>query len=70
MTGVVIKSTGSWYWVRTEDHNQYKCRIRGKFRIKGIKTTNPIAVGDYVDFDIIRDDPRFVALLEKMRLLN
>ncbi len=52
MTGVVIKSTGSWYWVRTEDHNQYKCRIRGKFRIKGIKSTNPVTVGDHVDFEL------------------
>ncbi|MEN8188045.1 MAG: ribosome small subunit-dependent GTPase A [Bacteroidota bacterium] len=52
MTGVVIKSTGSWYWVRTEDHKQYKCRIRGKFRIKGIKSTNPLTVGDHVDFEL------------------
>ena len=52
MTGVVLKSTGSWYWVRTEDHHQYKCRIRGKFRIKGIKSTNPVTVGDHVDFEL------------------
>ena len=50
MTGLVVKSTGSWYWVRTEDGKQYQCRIRGKFRIKGIKDTNPVAVGDRVDF--------------------
>ena len=52
MTGVVIKSTGSWYQVRTEDHQQFQCRIRGKFRIKGIKSTNPITVGDHVDFEL------------------
>ena len=52
MTGVVIKSTGSWYWIRTSDHKQYQCRIRGKFRIKGIKSTNPLTVGDHVDFDL------------------
>ncbi len=52
MTGIVTKSTGSWYWVRTEDHKQYQCRIRGKFRIQGIKSTNPITVGDHVDFDL------------------
>ena len=52
MTGIVTKSTGSWYWVRTENHKQYQCRIRGKFRIKGIKSTNPITVGDHVDFDL------------------
>ncbi|MEN8123508.1 MAG: ribosome small subunit-dependent GTPase A [Bacteroidota bacterium] len=55
MTGVVIKSTGSWYWVRTKDHHQYKCRIRGKFRIKGIKSTNPVTVGDHVDFELEKD---------------
>ncbi|MCF2873636.1 MULTISPECIES: ribosome small subunit-dependent GTPase A [unclassified Tenacibaculum] len=51
MTGTVYKSTGSWYWVKS---NQilYKCRIKGKFRIKGIKSTNPIAVGDKVDFEL------------------
>lgn len=52
MTGIVTKSTGSWYWVRTQDHQQYQCRIRGKFRIKGIKSTNPITVGDHVDFEL------------------
>ncbi|MCF6223284.1 MAG: ribosome small subunit-dependent GTPase A [Flavobacteriaceae bacterium] len=52
MTGIVTKSTGSWYWVRTENHKQYQCRIRGKFRLKGIKSTNPITVGDHVDFEL------------------
>ena len=48
--GLVIKSTGSWYKVKGEDEKFYDCRIKGKFRIKGIKTTNPIAVGDEVEF--------------------
>ncbi|WP_396151334.1 ribosome small subunit-dependent GTPase A [Flavobacterium sp.] len=52
MTGIVYKSTGSWYTVKTEDNQFYDCRIKGKFRIKGIKSTNPIAVGDVVDFEI------------------
>jgi ribosome biogenesis GTPase len=52
MQGTVTKSTGSWYWVRTIEGNLYECRIRGKFRIQGIKSTNPVAVGDKVDFDI------------------
>lgn len=52
MTGCVYKSTGSWYWVKTEDKTLYQCRIKGKFRLKGIKSTNPIAVGDIVDFDL------------------
>ncbi|WP_299685056.1 ribosome small subunit-dependent GTPase A [uncultured Dokdonia sp.] len=52
MTGIVYKSTGSWYTVKTEDNQWYECRIKGKFRIKGIKSTNPVAVGDIVDFDL------------------
>ena len=43
MQGMVVKSTGSWYWVRTDDGEYHECRIRGKFRIQGIKSTNPIA---------------------------
>lgn len=52
MTGLVYKSTGSYYTVKTEDNQVYECRIKGKFRIKGIKSTNPIAVGDIVDFEL------------------
>ena len=52
MTGIVYKSTGSWYTVKTLNGKIYECRIKGKFRIKGIKSTNPISVGDYVDFEI------------------
>jgi len=52
MLGVVYKSTGSWYIVKTDDGNFYKCRIKGKFRIQGIKSTSPVAVGDSVRFEI------------------
>lgn len=52
MTGLVYKSTGSWYTVKTQLGDIYECRIKGKFRIKGIKSTNPIAVGDVVDFEL------------------
>jgi len=52
MTGVVYKSTGSWYTVRTDLGATYLCRIKGKFRLQGIKSTNPIAVGDIVDFEL------------------
>jgi len=52
MTGRVYKSTGSWYTVKTELGKEYQCRIKGKFRLQGIKSTNPIAVGDFVDFDL------------------
>lgn len=52
MRGLVTKSTGSWYQVLGEDGVKYDCRIKGKFRTKGIKTTNPIAVGDNVVFEL------------------
>ncbi|WP_284652869.1 ribosome small subunit-dependent GTPase A [Flavobacterium terrisoli] len=52
MTGLVYKSTGSWYTVKAEDNAVYECRIKGKFRMKDIKSTNPIAVGDVVDFEL------------------
>lgn len=52
MIGTVYKSTGSWYLVKTEEGKEYECRIKGKFRLKGIKSTNPIAVGDLVNFTL------------------
>jgi len=52
MQGLVTKSTGSWYQVQTPDGHRYDCRIKGKFRIKGLTTTNPVAVGDKVDFEL------------------
>ena len=52
MTGLVYKSTGSWYTVKTTDDQFFECRIKGKFRMQGIKSTNPIAVGDIVDFEL------------------
>ena len=52
MTGIVYKSTGSWYTVKSSEGDFIECRIKGKFRMKGIKSTNPIAVGDYVDYEL------------------
>ena len=52
MKGTVYKSTGSWYTVKTQEGNTHECRIKGKFRIQGIKSTNPIAVGDQVIFQL------------------
>ncbi|ADV49480.1 ribosome small subunit-dependent GTPase A [Cellulophaga sp. E16_2] len=52
MQGVVYKSTGSWYTVKTQEGSFYECRIKGKFRIKGIKSTNPVSVGDNVTFEV------------------
>jgi ribosome biogenesis GTPase len=64
MTGVVIKSTGSWYLIRTEDDVIHKCRIRGKFRMKGIKSTNPVSVGDWVDFEL--EPKKYTGVIEEI----
>ena len=55
MQGLITKSTGSWYQVQTPDGQRIDCRIKGKFRMKGITTTNPVAVGDVVDFEMEPD---------------
>jgi ribosome biogenesis GTPase / thiamine phosphate phosphatase len=55
MKGLVIKSTGSWYGVLTDEDKTTNCRIKGKFRTLDIKTTNPIAVGDHVDIELEPD---------------
>ncbi len=52
LKGLVIKSTGKWYEVRGNDHKTYQCQVRGKIRLEGRSTTNPVAAGDIVDFDI------------------
>ena len=57
MIGRVVKSTGSWYIVRTESNEVYDCRIKGKFRMKGSKLTNPVAVGDVVEFEQDEKEP-------------
>ncbi len=51
MLGKVIKSTGSWYIVFDEQGRQWECRLRGKIRLDGIRSTNPVAVGDNVQFE-------------------
>jgi ribosome biogenesis GTPase len=50
--GLVIKSTGSWFTVESENGELFECKIKGKFRIKDIKSTNPVAVGDRVQFSV------------------
>ncbi|MEM9648390.1 MAG: ribosome small subunit-dependent GTPase A [Bacteroidota bacterium] len=67
MQGIVYKSTGSWYTVKTEEGSFYECRIKGKFRIKGIKSTNPIAVGDEVVFDLTKVGDESVAIISEIK---
>ena len=51
MKGLVVKNTGSWYQVKTDDGELIECKIKGNFRMKEIRSTNPIAVGDLVEFE-------------------
>lgn len=53
MEGVVVRSTGRWYTVKAGDGSLVECALKGRFRIKGIRTTNPVAVGDHVRFRLI-----------------
>jgi ribosome biogenesis GTPase / thiamine phosphate phosphatase len=58
MKGLVIRSTGSWYDVRDTDGGVWQCRLKGKLKIKGLKVTNPIAVGDWVQWEIEGQEAR------------
>lgn len=65
MKGLVIRTTGSWYKILCTENNQYyDCRLRGSFRIKGIKSTNPIAVGDHVTFSMEEDNTGVITNIE------
>ncbi|MBC35435.1 MAG: ribosome small subunit-dependent GTPase A [Bacteroidetes bacterium] len=64
MKGIVIKSTGSWYTVKSESGQYIDCKIKGQFRIKGLRTTNPVAIGDHVEFDYL--DQEDVGVIRKI----
>ena len=67
MEGVVYKSTGSWYWVKANDGILHKCKIKGKFRIKGIKSTNPVAVGDKVIIDLEKKGDEEIGIIKSIK---
>lgn len=60
MTGLVIKNTGSWVDVRTEQGEVVQCKVKGNFRLKGIRSTSPVVVGDYVTFERNREGTAFI----------
>lgn len=64
MNGLVIKNTGSWYQVRTDDGRDIECKIKGNFRLKGIRSTNPIAVGDRVSISINNEGTALITDIE------
>ena len=67
MKGIITKSTGLWYDVRTETGEIIPCRLRGKFRIDGSKNTNPAVVGDHVVFDLEKDNTGYITQIEKRK---
>ncbi len=67
MRGLVIKSTGSSYIVRLYDGSDVECRIKGNFRIRGIRSTNPVAVGDFVEIKIQEDGTHWISEIEERR---
>ena len=70
MTGTVYKSTGSWYSVKTEEGKFYDCKIKGKLRLEKISSTNPIVVGDKVDFVIETQDEVSIGVIQRIHERN
>lgn len=64
MDGLVIKNTGSWYVVHTDNGEDVNCKIKGNFRLKGIRTTNPVAVGDRVTISVNPDGNAFITSIQ------
>ena len=67
MRGLVIKNTGSWYTVKTDDGQLIESKIKGNFRLKGIRSTNPVAVGDYVQLITNQEGTAFISSIEDRR---
>jgi ribosome biogenesis GTPase len=67
MKGLVVKNTGSWYTVRTDDGRQIESKIKGNFRLKGIRSTNPVAVGDRVTIVVNQEGTAFISEIEDRR---
>ena len=67
--GLVIKNTGSWYSVKTEDGRIIESKIKGKFRLQDIKSTNPVAVGDRVELQTNNEGTAFITAIEDRKKL-
>lgn len=68
MKGLVIKNTGSWYMVRPDEGGELvPCKVKGNFRLKGIRTTNPVTVGDRVTYVPNQDDCAFITAIDERR---
>ena len=67
MKGLVIKNTGSWYTVKTDDGQLIESKIKGNFRLKGIRSINPVAVGDHVEIITNQEGTAFISAIEDRR---
>ena len=67
MKGLVIKNTGSWYTVKTDDGQLIESKIKGNFRLKGIRSTNPVAVGDHVEIITNQEGTACISAIEDWR---
>jgi len=67
MVGLVVKNTGSWYQVKTDNGELFECKIKGHFRMQEIRSTNPIAVGDVVEFDKNEDGTAMIHTIGNRR---
>lgn len=67
MVGLVVKNTGSWYQVKTDSGELVECKIKGNFRLKEIRSTNPIAVGDHVEFEKTVDGTAMIHTIHDRR---
>ena len=67
MHGLVIKNTGSWYTVHTDDGRSVECKVKGSFRLKGIRSTNPVVIGDRVDIEENNEGTAFITKIDERR---
>ena len=67
LKGLVIKNTGSWYTVKTDDGQLVESKIKGNFRLKGIRSTNPVAVGDHVEIAVNQEGTAFITSIDERR---
>lgn len=65
--GLIVKNTGSWYIVRTASGEEIPCKIKGTFRLKGFRCTNPVAVGDHVEIDRRPDNTAFITKIDERK---
>ena len=67
MHGTVIKNTGSWYTVHTDDRRSIDCKVKGSFRLKGIRSTNPVVIGDSVEIEINQEGTALITSIGERR---